>query len=144
MRFLALAALVAALTVVLLGTVAAGSWLVDLEIGFGRLVAASTGVALLALLFTAVALAAGAARPGRAQATAVAAALAVAAWIFDGLAQAIDALEPWRALLPYYHTLGQNPLREGPTWTGWALVAAATVLLVAGAAVALERRDLRQ
>jgi ABC-2 type transport system permease protein len=144
LRFAALAALVAALALALLATVAVGSWLVDLEIGFGRLVAASVSVALLALLFAAVALAAGSLRPGRAVATAVAAALAVAAWIFDGLAQAVDALDPLRPLLPWYHTLGQNPLRDGAPWTGWALVAAATVLLVAGAAAALEHRDLRQ
>ena len=95
-RFLALAALVAALAIVLLAAVALGSWLVDLEIGFGKLLAASISVALLALLFGAIALAVGALRPGRARAIAVAAGLAVAAWIFDGLAQAVDALEPWR------------------------------------------------
>jgi ABC-2 type transport system permease protein len=143
-RFLALAALVAALTVVLLATVAFGSWLVDLEIGFGRLLAASVSVGLLAVLFGAVALAAGAVRPGRARAIAIGAGLAVAAWIFDGLAQAVDALEPWRPLLPYYHALGQNPLREGAPWAGWALLVAATAVLVAGAAVGLERRDVRQ
>jgi ABC-2 type transport system permease protein len=143
-RFLALAALVAALTVVLLATVAFGSWLVDLEIGFGRLLAASVSVGLLAVLFGAVALAAGAVRPGRARAIAIGTGLAVAAWIFDGLAQAVDALEPWRPLLPYYHALGQNPLREGAPWAGWALLVAATAVLVAGAAVGLERRDVRQ
>lgn len=143
-RFLALAALVAALTIVLLATVALGSWLVDLEIGFGRLLAASVSVGLLALLFGAAALAAGALAPGRARAIAVAAGLAVAAWIFDGLAQAVDALEPWRPLAPYYHALGQNPLREGAPWAGWALLAAATAVLVAAAAAGLERRDARQ
>ena len=72
-RFLALATLVAALTAVLLATVALGSALVDLEIGFDKLLAASVSVALLAVLFGAVALAVGAIRPGRAGAIAVAA-----------------------------------------------------------------------
>lgn len=143
-RFLALAALLAALTVTLLATVALGSRLVDLEIGFGKLAAASLSVALLALLFGATALAAGAVGPGRARAIAVAAGLAVAAWIFDGLAQAVDVLEPWRPLAPYYHALGQNPLREGAPWAGWAILAAATAALVACAAVGLERRGVRQ
>jgi ABC-2 type transport system permease protein len=143
-RFLALAALVAALAIVLLATVALGSWLVDLEIGFGKLLAASVSVGLLALLFGAIALAVGALWPGRARAIAVAAGLAVAAWIFDGLAQAVDALEPWRPLAPYYHALGQNPLREGAPWTGWAILAAATGLFALLAAVGLERRDARQ
>jgi len=143
-HFLALAALVGALTLVLLATVALGSWLVDLEIGFGRLLAASVGVGLLALLFGAIALAAGAIRPGRARAIAAAAGLAVAAWIFDGLAQAVDVLEAWRPLSPYYHALGQNPLREGAPWAGWAILAIATAVFVASAAFGLERRDARQ
>jgi len=143
-RFLALAVLVAALTITLLATVALGSWLVDLEIGFGNLVAASVSVGLLALLFGAIALATGAVGPGRARALAVAAPLAVAAWIFDGLAQAVDALEPWRPLAPYYHALGQNPLRDGAPWLGWAILAAATAVIVACAVVGLERRDARQ
>jgi ABC-2 type transport system permease protein len=143
-RFLALVALVAALTVVLLATVAVGSWLVDLEIGFGRLVAASVSVGLLAALFTATALAAGAIWPGRARAIAVAAGLAVAAWIFDGLAQSVAALEPWRPLAPYYHALGQNPLRDGVPWAGWTLLVVATALVAGLGAIGLERRDTRQ
>jgi ABC-2 type transport system permease protein len=140
-RFLALAALVAALTVVLLATVAVGARLVDLEIAVGRVVAASVSVGVLALLFAAAALAAGALRPGRAKAIAVASGVAVAAWIFDGLAQSVDTLEPWRTLSPYYHALGQNPLREGPPWSGWTLLLVATAVLAAVAALGLERRD---
>jgi ABC-2 type transport system permease protein len=143
-RFLALAVLVAALTIVLLATVALGSRLVDLEIGFGKLVAASLSVGLLALLFAAIALATGAITSGRARAIAVAAALAFAAWIFDGLARSVDALEAWRPLAPYYHALGQNPLREGAPWAGWALLVAAAAIVGALAAIGLERRDMRQ
>lgn len=143
-HFLALAALVALLSVVLLAAVALGSLAVDLEIGFGKLFAASASVALLALLFGAAALAAGAIRPGRARAIAVAAGLAVASWIFDGLAQTVDALDPWRPLSPYYQALGENPLREGIPWDGWGILAAGTALLVAVAAAGLEGRDLRQ
>jgi ABC-2 type transport system permease protein len=143
-RFLALTVLVVALTVVLLATVALGSRVVDLEIGFGKLVAASLSVGFLALLFAAVGLAAGAIRAGRARAIAVAGGLAVAAWVFDGLARSVDALEGWRPLAPYYHALGQNPLRDGPPWAGWALLVAATTIVVVLAATGLERRDTRQ
>ena len=143
-RFLALAALVGVLTAVVLGTVALCSWLVDLEIGFGRLLAASASIGLLALLFGTLALAVGAVGPGRARAIAVAAGLAVAAWLLDGLAQAVGVLDALRPLSPYYQTLGQNPLREGAPWTGWALVAVVTGALVACGAIGLERRDARQ
>jgi ABC-2 type transport system permease protein len=143
-RFVALAALVAILTLVLLTTVAVCSRLVDLEIGLGRLLSASLSVGLLATLFGTLALAVGSLSSGRAKAIAVAAGLAVASWIFDGLAQAVDVLEPWRVLLPYYHALGQNPLREGAQWAGWAILAAATLVLAVVAAAGLERRDVRQ
>jgi ABC-2 type transport system permease protein len=143
-RFLALAVLVAALTIVLLATVAIGSLLVDLEISFGKLVAASLSAGLLALLFAAIALATGAIAPARARAIAVAAGLAVSAWIFDGLGRSVDALDAWRPLAPYYHALGQNPLRDGPPWAGWALLAAATAIVAILAATGLERRDTRQ
>jgi ABC-2 type transport system permease protein len=143
-RALALAVLVALLSAALLAAVALGSLAVDLEIGFDKLFAASASVGLLALLFGAAALAAGAIRPGRSRAIAVAAGLAVAAWIFDGLAQTVDALDPWRPLSPYYQALGENPLREGIPWDGWAILAAGTALLVVVAAAGLERRDVRQ
>ncbi len=143
-RFLALAVLVSALALVLLATVAVGSWLVDLEIGFDRVVAASVSVGVLALLFGTIALAAGSVRPGRARAIAVAAGVAVASWLLDGLGQAVDVLDSWRPVSPYYQAIGRNPLREGAPWSGWAILAVATAVLVAVAAVGLERRDLRQ
>jgi len=143
-RFLALLTLVAMLSLVLLATVALGSLVVDLEIGFDRLLAATGSVALLAAFFGCLALAVGGLGPGRARATAVAAALATAAWIFDGLGQTVDALDGWRFLSPYYQALGENPLREGVPWDGWAILAVGTLFLVAIAAAGLERRDVRQ
>ena len=143
-RFGALALLVLGLSLLLLAVVAAGSRLVDLEIGFDRLLAASTSVWLFALLFGTVALAAGAVRPGRATAIAAAAVLAIASWLLDGLGQAVDVLEPLRPLSPYYQALGRSPLREGAVWGAWAILAAATALLALVAAFGLERRDLRQ
>jgi ABC-2 type transport system permease protein len=143
-RFLALGALVGLLTAVLLLTVWLGALAVDLEMGFGRLVAASVSVGVLALFFGTLALAAGAVWPGRARAIAVAAGVAVAAWLLDGLGQAVDVLDAWRPLSPYYQAIGRNPLREGAPWSGWGALAAATAVLAAVAAVGLERRDLRQ
>jgi ABC-2 type transport system permease protein len=98
----------------------------------------------VALLFGAVALAAGAIRPGRAPAIATAAGIAVLAWLLDGLGQAVDVLESVRPLSPYYQAIGRNPLREGAPWAGWAILAAASAVLAACAAAGLERRDVRQ
>ena len=143
-RFVALALLVAALSLLLLAVVAVASRLVDMDIGVDRLLAASTSVWLLALLFGTVALATGAVRPGRTAAIAVAAALAVASWLLDGLSQAVDVLDALRPLSPYYQALGRNPLREGAVWGAWAILAVATAFLALVAAFGLERRDLRQ
>ena len=142
-RFAALVLTVAFLSVVLLAAVAVGAWMVDLGIGAGGLLAATGGAMLLAILFGALALAAGSARPGRGRAIAVAATLAAAAWILDGLAQAVEALEPWRPLSPYYHALGKDPLRDGAPWGSWALLAVATALLAGAAVAGLGRRDVR-
>ena len=143
-RFAAMTSLVAVLTAVVFATVAIGAVPVDLEIGLDKLAAASVSVGLLALLFGTLALSAGAVRPGRAAALAVATAVAIASWLLDGLAQAVGALEPLRPLSPYYQALGTNPLREGPPWQGWAILVGATAVLVAVAAAGLERRDARQ
>lgn len=143
-RLLALAILVVVLSLVLLATVELGSLAVDLEIGFENLVAASVSVALLALLFGTVALAAGSVRPGRSRAIAVAAGLAVASWLLDGLGQAVDALDPWRPLSPFYQAIGRNPLREGALWSGWGILLGVTLVAAAVALVGLSRRDLRQ
>jgi ABC-2 type transport system permease protein len=143
-RFLSLSILVAGLGGVLLATVGVGSLIVDLEIGFDKLLAATGSVAVLSLFFGALALAAGAIAPGRTRAIAVAAGLAAAAWIFDGLGQTVAALDGWRPLSPYYQALGENPLREGVPWGGWAILAAGTLFLLAVAAAGLERRDVRQ
>lgn len=142
-RALALAALVGALSALLLVTLAVGSPLVDLEVGLGKLLAASGGVGLLALLFGAVALAVGAWWPGRGRAIAVAAGLAITAWMLDGFGQAVDFLEPWRPASPYYHALGKSPLTEGVPWGGWALLLGVTAALAAAACLGLSRRDVR-
>jgi ABC-2 type transport system permease protein len=143
-RFLAVTALVAALTLVLLASVAIGCRLVDLELGFDRLLVASAAVGLLALLFGAVALAVGAIRPGRTTAIAVAAGLAVASWLLDGLGRSVDVLDTLRPFSPYYQALGRNPLSAGGSWVAWTYLVLATALCALAAAAGLERRDIRQ
>ena len=143
-RFAAMSVLVIALTTVLLVTVALTSALVDLEIGFGDLVAACGSNALLALLFGTVALATGAIWPGRGRAIALATALAVAAWMLDGLGQAVDWLDPLRPVSPFYQAIGTDPLRDGVPWASWALLLGLSAALVGAAMQGLERRDLRQ
>jgi ABC-2 type transport system permease protein len=143
-RFAAMSVLVLALTIVLLITVALTSAAVDLEIGFGDLAAACGSNALLALLFGTAALATGAIWPGRGRAIAVATAFAVAAWMLDGLGKAVEWLDPFRPLSPFYQAIGTDPLRDGVPWGSWALLLGLSAVLVAVAMHGLQRRDLRQ
>ncbi len=143
-RAVSLTALVAVLTAVLFVAVAVGSELVDLQISLGDLAAGSASVGLLGLPLGMVALAVGAWWPGRARAIAVAAGIAIAAWMLDGLGQAVHALEPWRPLSPYYQALGTHPLTDGPPWGSWALLAGLAAMLAAAACAGLQRRDIRQ
>jgi ABC-2 type transport system permease protein len=143
-RFAATFVLVVALSAILLVTVAVTSALVDLEIGFGKLIAASGGNALLALLFGTLALATGAVWPGRGRASAVATGVAVAAWMLDGLGQAVDWLDPFRPLSPFYQAIGTDPLREGVPLGSWAILLGLTAAFVCAAVMGLARRDLRQ
>jgi ABC-2 type transport system permease protein len=142
-RFLTLLALCAALSIVLCISTAAGALLVDMDVGLIPLLAVSLSVGLLAACFGAVALAVGSLRPGRAGAISVAAALGIAAWLLDGLGQAVDALEPWRPASPFYQLIAANPLREGMPWGGWLVVGAATLVLAAVAVLGLRRRDVQ-
>jgi ABC-2 type transport system permease protein len=143
-RFVAVSLLVIALSAILFLTVAITSALVDLEIGTGDLIAACGSNALLALLFGTIALATGAVWPGRGRAIAVATALAVAAWMLDGLGRAIDWLDPFRPLSPFYQAIATDPLRDGVPWGSWAVLAGLTAILVFVAVQGLQRRDLRQ
>ena len=128
---------------VLVATVALGSWLVDLEIGFERVVAASVSAGLLALLYGAVALAAGAlgrGEPGRSPSP------PRSPWVLDlrrpgpggRRARSVAAA---RAVLP---RAGPAPAQRGISLGSWALLVAGTAVLVAAAATGLERRDIRQ
>ena len=143
-RFGAMLVLVLGLAAALLITVAATAKAVDLPIGFGPLLAASMSNALLAVLFGALALASGAALAGRGRAIAIAAGLAVAAWMLDGLGQAVSWLDPVRPISPFYQAIGTDPLRDGAPWGSWAILAGVTALLVWVAVLGLRRRDIGQ
>jgi ABC-2 type transport system permease protein len=143
-RFVATAVMVIILSAILFATVALASALVDLEIGIDDLLAACGSNALLAILFGAVALTSGAVLPGRGQAIGIATALAVAAWMLDGLGRAIDWLDPFRPLSPFYQAIATDPLRDGVPWGSWALLAGLICALAAIAVLGLNRRDLHQ
>jgi beta-exotoxin I transport system permease protein len=128
-----------ALALVLLAFVVAAAAVVSMDVSAARIGAAVVTAYLLAVAHGALALAIGAGTGKRAMALGIAASVAVAGYLLDGLAQFVDALEPWRVLSPF--DWAGEPLRNG---LGAGTVALA-VAAVAGAAAAFPlfaRRDV--
>lgn len=108
----------------------------------GHLVAATLACVLMALAYAAMAFAVAAGTGNRAAALATAAGLAVIGYVTEGLAPAIRALRPVRALSPWHWMIAGDPLASGLTWQNWAapvVVAAAFVVL---GTVLFAHRDL--
>ena len=111
-----------------------------MRVSAGHLLAATTAAVLLALVYAAIAMLAGAATGRRATAIAVPSALAVCAYLVNGLAPLVDLVHSLRKLSPWYHYAAGDPLRHGLSLNALVLVAvliAATVLVP----LVLDRRE---
>jgi beta-exotoxin I transport system permease protein len=135
---------------ILSAVVCAGVWaslavaarVANVDIALDCVAAALVSVWLLGLVVGGVALLAGALTGSRVAAIGIGLVVSIGGFFVNALAPLADVLEPWRPLSPYYHYIGYDPLTAGLD-PGHALVlAAASVLLVAAAAIAFERRDL--
>ena len=68
--------------------------------------------------------------------------LAVVAHVVNALAELSDA--GWGALSPFHYYLGSDPMINGMNWTDAGILTAITLVLLALAFPAFNRRDLRQ
>jgi len=141
-RFAALAVAVALLgLVVWAGTVAAAS-LADMGIGTGPITAATLGLALLALGFGTVALAAGALTGRRGLVLGITAALAVGAYLAYTVGGQVEGMDGIRKLSPFFYYLGGDPLRTGVDLGDLAVLATIPLALPAVGVWSLNRRDI--
>ena len=76
-------------------------------------------------------------------ATAGAAASAVLGFLINGFAPLVDAIAWLKYVSPFYYYSGHDPLANGVDLTDLAVLAAASVALMAFGTVAIQRRDLR-
>lgn len=130
-------ALVAIITVVTFAVVAA----LDMQVGATQILAGSAGLLLLVVGFATVALAVGAITGRRAIGLGVAAALAVAAYMFNAIGPTIDA--GWMtAVSPFSWYLENNPMITGFDVQGLALLAVVPVVAAVAGLVGIARRDL--
>ncbi len=119
-----------------------GALATDMSISAGHLAAATLSAVLLALAFGAIAVLLGAATGRRAVAVGLTAAVAVAAYLVNGLAPLVHALEVPQKLSPFYHYAAGDPLRHGLSWSHLAVLVAIAVVATALAPVVFSRRDI--
>lgn len=115
--------------------------LADMGLPTGNITAAMVHLALLALVFGAVALALSAATGRIGLSRGLPAAIAVAAYIVNGLAPVVDWLEPLQKFSPFYQYAGHDPLRNGIDLPSVSIALATCVVLVVLAALGFRRRD---
>jgi ABC-2 type transport system permease protein len=130
------------LALAIFASIAAVGAAVDLDVTLQGLAAATVAAWLLALLHGALALLVGAATGSRAAAIAVPSAVAVVAYLLDGLGSIVGFLEPFRVLSVFHWYTAPDPLRGdyGPGWI--ALLLAFGVALGLAALPAFARRDV--
>jgi ABC-2 type transport system permease protein len=116
--------------------------LADMSLPTGPILAAMVHLALLALVFGALAAAVGAGTGSLTAARAVPAVTAVIAYIVNGLGPQVSWLEPVQKFSPFYQYSGHDPLINGLSVPA-VLIAVGTVAVLAAVGVAgFRRRDV--
>ncbi|MEY9213549.1 ABC transporter permease subunit [Thermobifida halotolerans] len=115
---------------------------IDAELPIDRLLAASTSVTLIALVYGTVALAVGAATGRRALALGAAAVLAVVGYLGNTFARQVEELEWLRFGSAFHYAMDPDPLVNGFDLGYTAVLLAVPVVLAALGAVAFARRDV--
>lgn len=132
-------AVIAAALIVVLGVF---TRVFDLHISIAHLVAATISAYALGVLFGAIALLAGCATAHRALAAGLASGAAVAAYLLSSLASLVEGLQRFRPISPFWWYSGHDPLSHGIEPLHLALLIAATIVCLAAAVAAFERRDV--
>jgi ABC-2 type transport system permease protein len=112
-------------------------------IGLENLLALAVHLACFGFAVGALALAVAGGTGRRAVAAGGAAAFAVLSFLINGFAPLVDGLTWLKYVSPFYYYSGHDPLVSGLDVLDLAVLCAASVALVAFAALAFQRRDLR-
>jgi ABC-2 type transport system permease protein len=141
-KFAAIVLGIALLAAVLLASLTLSAALFDMDIGFDKLAAATSGSALLSLAFASVALAASAITGKKGLSLGIAAVLATAAFFLNSLAPLAKGLKTYEKVSPWHWYLAHSPLNNGFDPGGLVLLFATILIMVAVAAWGFERRDI--
>jgi ABC-2 type transport system permease protein len=140
-KFASMVTAVGLLAVALMVGIGLGG-LFEMDIPLGNVAAVSVSAALLALLFGAVALAAGAVTGRRGVSLAVVSLLAVASFLLDALGEVLEGLSTLRTVSPFYLYDAARPLVSGLDLGHAGLLALVTLAAVVVAVWGFERRDV--
>ncbi|GAB3904224.1 ABC transporter permease subunit [Microbispora bryophytorum] len=141
-RWAALALGLLAVTLVTLALVAGASSAAHMEVPFGGILAAHTGLFLLVLFFGTLTLCVGAAFGRKQVALAVVGVWGVAGYIVETMGRSIDAISWLRWLSPVHYYLDGRPLYQGWPYGDYLVLLGATAVLLMTALLAFERRDV--
>lgn len=140
-KFVAMATGIAFLAVVTGVALVAEGELADMALPSQKVAAAMVHLALLALVFGTLALALSAATGRTGLSRGVPAALAVAAYVVNGLGPVVDWLRPLQKYSPFYQYVGHDPLRNGVDLPSVAIAAATCAAFLGLAVLGFRRRD---
>lgn len=121
-----------------------GSVIAGLGMSWANVGATSLLVTLLGLVFGGLTLLIGAATGRTRVALSATIGVAFACYLVDGFFVLSETLAPWKRLTPWHYFLSGDPLNAGLDPIHAGILGGLFVLLVAGAIVAFDRRDLRQ
>lgn len=116
--------------------------LAGMDLPAGNVAAAMLHLALLGLVFGTLSLAIGAATGRLGLSRGIPVALAVLAYVVNGLGGLVDWLSPFQKLSPFYQYAAHDPLRNGVSWPAVAVAVGTVVVLVVVAVLGFERRDV--
>ena len=114
----------------------------DMGLATVNVVASMVHLALLAIVFAALALGVGAATGRVALSRAVPAGVAVVAYLVNGFGVSVSWLAPMRKFSPFFQYVGHDPIRHGFSGLALAVAIATTAVLVFGALRLFARRDI--
>ena len=116
--------------------------LADMVVALPNVAAATLQCALLGMLCAGVAALIGAWKGHRGLALGVAMSVAIVSFIVYSLAPMVSALDTVVQVVPWQWAMGNGPLKHGVSVADVAMLAATTLVLVAGSVACFERRDI--
>jgi ABC-2 type transport system permease protein len=117
--------------------------LFDLDVGVGKLAAATASIGALGGLYGAIALCLSGATGRRALSLGITAGLAGAGYLYTAIAPFVSSLSHHPGISPFQHGYGYDPLANGMQWGNFLALVIPAAVFVAGAVVLFDRRDVR-